>query len=663
MKKIFITIAVLYACISNAFAADDITTDENFKFGKPTATELSMTSYEGDADADAVILYDNVLIHYIFTSNGDFKQVRECISRIKILKEDGLRFADVSFMLYNSNTLKSAYSGITAYSFNTDANGKTVKTELKKSSIFKEKVDDNYSLIKFTIPEVKVGSLIEYRYKVTTDDIYNIPSLSFQASVPTLYSSAQLYIPEFFRFRKDTWGYYHIDVQQGTDTDQIALGGGSYYTYNIETVKMKAVGIPAMKNEQFIWDSDSYRAHVDFELQSINFPNSQPHYYSHTWGDLFESLAKLWDYESNLKISNPLHDKLAPLLSKAETDEDKMRVALKVVQENIEWNGKFSIFSRNPKSALKEGTGNSADINFLLIAALHDAGLKAIPLLFNPRNRQRLYMYPSLDNINCFIVDVQLDSGKHAFLDATNKYSDINIFNPLLMVDKAFPYGDNSGKNPVNLTSLTNNTIRSTAMVSLNPDEENTFDIKRSTVHTNLAAYLKNNEIEQYGSEEKYIENEKETSVTMPVEEMKVERSSTNVKITSKMSLTFEDDGDMIYLNPLILPYSSIWSPNAQKRVYPVEFQKTGTEEIKTIFAVPEGWEIVDMPKPLRISACNNGINAMYTAALNNNMLQISFSYKLNRVMFTPEEYNDLVIFFKSINDTLNSKIVVRKTN
>ena len=51
--------------------------------------------------------------------------------------------------------------------------GKVVKTSMSSKYIFKEQTTDNMMRLKFSIPEVKVGSIIEYKYLLPCHIQYN----------------------------------------------------------------------------------------------------------------------------------------------------------------------------------------------------------------------------------------------------------------------------------------------------------------------------------------------------------------------------------------------------------------------------------------------------------------------------------------------------------
>ena len=163
------------------------------KFGKPSDAELNMTVYAPDPEADAVVLYKSTDVHYD-VSSGSFKTVTTVKCRIKILKEDGKEYANVEVPYYemeNANANKEIISGVKATAYNMEG-GKVVKTKMENSAIFKERIDPSYMLLKFTVPQVKTGTVIEYQYTsesefyyttLSTDSrgIYKLPTTSLTA--------------------------------------------------------------------------------------------------------------------------------------------------------------------------------------------------------------------------------------------------------------------------------------------------------------------------------------------------------------------------------------------------------------------------------------------------------------------------------------------------
>jgi hypothetical protein len=144
------------------------------KLGNISEEELRMTYYPSDSTADAVILCDyGTTKIQINRSEGGFQVVYDKICRIKIFNNNGYDWATGSIRLYNDATVKEDISSLKGYTYNMD-NGKIQKEKLSKQSIFEEKTSDEWTTIKFTMPEVKEGSVIEYQYQIVSDRLTSL---------------------------------------------------------------------------------------------------------------------------------------------------------------------------------------------------------------------------------------------------------------------------------------------------------------------------------------------------------------------------------------------------------------------------------------------------------------------------------------------------------
>jgi len=123
---------------------------QHIKFKDVTVSDLSPTEDEVFKDAEAVVLNKNIYFIY-----GSVLYVKE---RIKIINKDGFAYATKNIRFSDIESLK-------AYVYNLE-DGKVVKTALSKKDIFIEKVDDDSKITKLVFPNVKIGSIIEYSYKV-----------------------------------------------------------------------------------------------------------------------------------------------------------------------------------------------------------------------------------------------------------------------------------------------------------------------------------------------------------------------------------------------------------------------------------------------------------------------------------------------------------------
>ena len=199
----------------------------NMKFGKPTKEEMEMTVYSPDPDTEAVVLCRLTDVEYTVQTSSFLVDYREKC-RIKVLKPGGTRFAKVvvpyqmnmsvgnnitglrtSFMTIPMDRVSGNSSfqeqdgpmsegvfgtdgdemveDIKATAFNLEG-GKVVKTSLKKSTIVKTKIDEQNYLVEFTVPNVKVGTVIEYEYNIHSQLFWELRDWYAQCEIPVVYA-------------------------------------------------------------------------------------------------------------------------------------------------------------------------------------------------------------------------------------------------------------------------------------------------------------------------------------------------------------------------------------------------------------------------------------------------------------------------------------------
>src|SRR5687768_11842059 len=84
------------------------------KFGDISMEELSMTTYDRDSTAPAVILADYGVSALVYNQNTGFSLDFEKTTRIKILTKEGLRWGDFSIPLYKSGSSDEKLVGLRA---------------------------------------------------------------------------------------------------------------------------------------------------------------------------------------------------------------------------------------------------------------------------------------------------------------------------------------------------------------------------------------------------------------------------------------------------------------------------------------------------------------------------------------------------------------------
>ncbi|MEM6807154.1 MAG: DUF3857 domain-containing protein, partial [Bacteroidota bacterium] len=186
--------------------------DLSHEWGSISSAEFKLDTYQDDPDAEALILYDIGNSYFELQADGfEIKFSRK--KRIKVLKESGLSYAEVSIPFYvDAKGGREKVSGIQAIVYN-EVDGELQKSMLAHDQVFEEKVNENWKQIKFALPNARVGSIIEYQYKVNSPFMYNLPKWKFQDRIPTLYSKYTVNMIPFYEYAFIAQGLEKFDFQ------------------------------------------------------------------------------------------------------------------------------------------------------------------------------------------------------------------------------------------------------------------------------------------------------------------------------------------------------------------------------------------------------------------------------------------------------------------
>ena len=75
------------------------------------------------------------------------------------------------------------------------------KTQLETSGAFLEKRTPTVNVQKFTLPNVREGSVVEFAYTLTSDFLFNFQDWTFQRDIPVRWSEYRVSIPAFYRYK------------------------------------------------------------------------------------------------------------------------------------------------------------------------------------------------------------------------------------------------------------------------------------------------------------------------------------------------------------------------------------------------------------------------------------------------------------------------------
>ena len=630
---------------------------EPVKFGKVSTEELEMKTYPKDSLVEAVVLTNYGYSEIKYNTDKGFYLQFTNLSRIKILTKDGLKHANVKIPLQVSgNGKEETLSSIKAQTYNLE-NGKVVISKLDKKDIYEEDINKYHKIRKFALPNVKAGSVIEYKYVITSNLFYLKPWF-FQTTIPVIRSEYRTTIPDFFKFKTFLNDYIPPDINETSNSSMAHSNAGNYLVNRNRYVYKD---LPAFRNEDFITTPLDYLAKIEFELLSANFPREGEKNFTLTWPQICNNLISSVNFGGQLTKHSFLSDIISGI-DPSWSDEQKLNSAYEQLKKKMKWNGFYGIYINSTLSnAYKKGEGSTADINLMLVSLLKALKFEAYPVLLSTRSHGKINMlYPKQSSFNYVVVIAKLNDN-YLLLDAVSDFTKPGELSfDCLNGDGLVVIKDMPKWIPLREGETFKKGI---SVVAKFTEDGLTAEMSRQSY--SLTAQNLRNKIAGTGLK-KYIDDYKNNQENWTIDDYKIENGldpakPVREKITISAFNNIDTEADMIYL-PAILVEENIENPfTDEKRIYPVDFGAPKSTTYFLTMTIPEGYEPEELPESGLLKLPGNAGKFMYTSKSMNGMIQVYCQISITKTKFTPEEYELLRSFYGQIAEKLNEQIVLKK--
>jgi transglutaminase-like putative cysteine protease len=644
MKTIFLP---LLLSICSLVTIQTLAQSGPYKYGKVEEEELRMRIYDKDTSAVAVVLSDHGVSHFSF--GGSTKLIFERRTRIKILKKSGYDWANIEVPVYQNGSRKETVSAVKGYTYNLE-NGKISKEKLEQSAVFEEQQSENRRSKKFTMPNVKEGSVIEYSYTITSDFIYNLREWEFQTTIPTVWSEYRAKIPQYFDYKTLQHGYQKLYQPQDK------------YDSNINGYRWVMVDLPALRPERYITTLSDYQSKIEFELQMLRVPGKDAQVMTGDWGQVIQELLREERFGSQLNRKGYFKQDIAAIVEKHSQPAEQVQAIYSLVQKNMRWNGKYGIYTTGSlRKAFENKTGSAAEINLLLTAMLQEAGLTAAPVLVSTREHGKIYKgTPLLNKFNYVIAHVNV-GGKELLLDATD---------PMLP----------AGMLPVRCLNGEGRLVapKVDRWIALKPsglyqkyyagnlvvNERGQVQGEATETSSGYSAMYLRKEILDEG-EDKYTEK-----LNREVGDYKISKPSFSHlhDLASSLELKYQvlaagsqQPADVIYLNPM-MGHGEKENPfKLEKRAYPVDFAVPISETFVCRFTIPENYELEESPKNVKVTLPDKGGSFIFVVGREGNVIEVLSKIDIAKPVYYAEEYPYIKELYAQIVAKHAEKIVLKR--
>ncbi|MDI1318137.1 DUF3857 domain-containing protein [Flavobacterium sp.] len=668
MKNIF-TILIL--------GLSTVVFSQNHELGKVTVEELKEKVCPTDTSAAAAVLFNVGKTYFNYSGDDGFELITEISTKIKVYKKEGYDFANHSERIYvggNGNEKVLVSRGIT-YNLVGD---KIEKSKLSSDGEFTEKVNKFWNRKKITMPNVKVGSIIEYKITISSPYTWNFPEWEFQKEIPVGYSEYSALIPEYFIYNTHMKGYYAPKTEKSSAQRSInfsytedKVGGmmssaprriNTLMNFQENKVTYKLENVPALKDEGYVNNISNYQSKISYERSGTRFPNSPSQSFNTDW----ESVAKLIYDNDNFGpelIKTGYFEKDVDALLKGKTSSDeKINLIFNFVKSRMNWTNFTGITcDAGVKKAYLDKKGNAAEINLMLTAILRYVGFEANPVLISTRSNG-IYLYPSSSAYNYVITGLELNN-QIVLFDATSKYSQANI----LPIQDLNWFGriirKNGSSAEINLMPNTNSKDVISIMGSISPQGEVTGKIREQYFDYNAFIFRQNNnEI----AKDSYIEKLEKRHQGLEIGEYDVQNKNDlsqpvvenyDFKATNSVEII----GDKMYFSPFLFFAATENLFKQETREYPIDFVYPNQDKYNISIKIPEGYAVETLPQAAAIAMPENMGSLKYIISNNAGQIQVLYTLDINQAIIGSEYYEILKGFYKEIVSKQTEKIVLKK--
>lgn len=652
---------------------------KNIKMGKPTSEELALTTFEEDPDAEAICLYHGTDVQFRISDEG-IKADYYYKVRIKVLKPEGTNWGNTEILYRKSSKspVRESVVGIKGAAYNLE-DGKVVKSKLNGDLKNDEMVNNYLRCCKFSIPNVKVGTVLEYEYKIESDFFYQIRDWYAQKSIPVVYTDFVITIPEFLQFGKLQTGAYTIH-HKFTDTNYAYQDRVGRAILNAVQEEYWAENMPKMVKEDYIHNIDDYKSRVIYDLKQICFRGRPATHYNNSWHDVDKMLLEDEDYGELCKMKNPMPEfgvflKTSDLdikkieknngdiiildLSNSPTVKDKVNIMRNVLRKKLKWNGSYGIYGKSVRQLVKEPTANSAALNFALMAFLRDAGIESVPVVLSRRSNGRLNTtHANISALNAMVLQVQ-DGDNFFYVDAANEEYPVSVLPAELLVENArvishdrFQWVDISKCCKANLMHFVDATLQ----------EDGTLSGMLMRRQRGLLAGIGRKGYVNKKDSLTYVEN-MAARLECDITDYRVGDMSINTDAFCDsifFSKQVDSDGESIYINPYL--FTELKSPfKSDTRDLPIECDCMENEKHTIKIRIPEGYAAEETPKPIVVRLEDGKTTCKIITGISATEINISITYNRDTMFYNASEFPTLRTFWSTIEDCCNTILVLKK--
>jgi Domain of Unknown Function with PDB structure (DUF3857) len=638
-------------------------------YGKIDKSDLLLTECPFDSSSAAYKLLDYGKVWFakseiatniqrIVNGRIRLKIVTERRVRIKILKAKALGLADISIPFFAADEELKKVEGCT---YNLDTDGNLTVLNISQNDIYKRKSPAGGNELVMLLPGVKVGSVIEYKYTLHTEDEAYIRDWYFQDEIPTRVSYYNISLPQTYDFSEETYLRQPAVVRQKTENE---FFGSGQFSMNVPVLKKTIIveNIPAMTAEPYMGSAKDYLQRILYHRVPEPDAETQEGGSNALWRQLAGVYEKNFDIAKQLAVSIPHTDELIAVLQKEKDTVVIIQSLCKFINSNISMNDNMDIFSlQDLRSVWDKRSGSNTGINMILINLLRKAGIMAYPLLSSTvENGTVLPEMVSYRQFNLLLTYIPADSGFYV-INATDKMQHPGLIPHEVLTAKGLIIDGEKSK-LIDLRDVKQRYGQMTSVLLL-MEKDGTA---KGEVIINSSGYARYGRVESWKSdpkkfEEKFLHPANSALVIDSVQVNNEANDKLPFEQTAWFNMKLNKSGSYYYVNANLFTGLFENPFKASQRVSAVNFRYPQHYDIYFSMTLPDGFIFEALPgnKTMMMGDKSITFSRQLSAAVKLLNLKISIDFK--QAVYPAGDYPALQEYCKKMFNLLAEQILIKK--
>jgi len=618
--------------------------------------ELKMTSVPEAPGAPAIYLYRQVDRNDMGVQRGRGATEYNYV-RIKILTEEGRKHANIEIPFERQRTDLSNIRARTVRPDGTIANfdGKVYEQTLEKTKGVK------YLAKTFTLPDVQVGSIIEYHYNVDLEDYYIFRSY-WILSEELFTKRAVFSLKPYDRPPWTVQWSWPAGLPKGTEPPKEGPD---------RIVRMSTENVPAFVIEDHMPPLNELKYRVVFtyhdEIPELNV----------------DKYWKQFDKKKNGQVEGfidkrkAMEEAVAGIISPGDAPEEKLRKIYARVQQiqNLTYLPRKTVEERkheeikennNVEDLWKHQYGTGWDLTWLFLALVRASGMEAYPCLVSGRS-EYFFRKERVDGreLDANVVLVKVN-GKEEFFDPGAAFTPFGML-PWMETATIGLKLDKDGGSWIQTPLPESSVSRVERKADMKLTDDGSLEGKVTVTYTGLEAYALRMEErnEDDTARQKLLEDRMKEQVPAAIDlELKKQPDWKNanepfvVEYEVKVSGWVSGAGKRALLPVGLFSETEKHMFEHASRVFPVYFAFPFQKIDEVNVELPLGWQVGSVPKPVDQDA--KAVQYTLKAEGNNSSLHFKRALRSDLFMVPAEQYSALRTFYQLVRSGDEQQIVLQ---